>query len=385
MQSPLQVVTLLRPNTRKDLLAAAAVSSMVFTATPFLLSAIADQYDVSLGTASLISSFQLGGFVIASWTVGRFVDPSRRLLIISLLMAVAANAGSAAMPWFSGLLALRFLGGVALAVVAWLGWQEVFGDEDRMGDVAVVGPVVGIVGAPVASYLADQFGADAVFVALAIFAALPLIVRGPDRPMGAHAPRKADRSKPLPVARAILLALGALTLGGSAVFVFAAAVGVDEVGLDPWVVSLAFSGNAAVSIPAARYRGRRPLAGLWVLGTGTAALVLTSVTVAPVFLTALVLWGFAFWMGVPGIYKLLAERSANPSDRAGDAQSIMAAGRVFGPAVGAAFIEAGSLQALGIAVGALIGCASLALVYIEIRVPAHSPAPPTDGQAPEVS
>jgi len=61
MQSPLQVVTLLRPNTRKDLLAAAAVSSMVFTATPFLLSAIAEQYGVSLGTASLISSFQLGG------------------------------------------------------------------------------------------------------------------------------------------------------------------------------------------------------------------------------------------------------------------------------------------------------------------------------------
>ena len=33
------------------------------------------------------------------------------------------------------LLALRFVGGMSLAIMTWLGRQEVFGDDDRMGDV----------------------------------------------------------------------------------------------------------------------------------------------------------------------------------------------------------------------------------------------------------
>ena len=369
MQSPIQVVTLLRPKTRRDLLAAAAVSAMVFTATPFLLSVVSEEYDVSLGTSSLISSFQLGGFVIASWVVGRLVDPSRRLLVISLLAAVAANVASALVPWFGALLVLRFLAGVALAIIAWLGWQEVFGDSDRMGDVAVVGPVVGIVGAPVASFLANWSGSDAVFISLAIFALLPLAIPKPDRELSANAPRKADRSKPVPVTRLILLCLGAITLGGSAVFVFAAALGVDRVGLDPFVVSMAFSANALVGIPAARYRGERRLAGLWLVGTAGCAIVITNVTYEPVFWVGVVAWGFAFWSGVPGIYKLLAERSVHPADRAGDAQSVMAAGRVVGPLLGAGFIEAGSVQALGFVAAALMAGAGLTLVYVERTIP----------------
>lgn len=371
MQSPTQVVMLLRPQTRADLLAASAFSSLVFTATPFLLPVVAEQYDVSLGAASLISTFQLGGFVLVSWTVGRVVDPSRRLLVAALLAAVAFNALSAYVPWFTGLLGLRALSGGALAVIAWLGWQEVFGDQDRMGDVAVVGPVMGIAGAPVASALAKASGADAVFMLLALTAVLPLLLPHPNRPLSAHAPRKADRSRPVPITRVILACLGLVTMGGSAVFVFAAALGVDRAGLDPVVVSLAFSANAVAGIAPARYRGPRPLAGLWLVGTGLMAVVLTNVTIGFVYWLAVAIWGFAFWAGIPGIFKLLADRSANPADRAGDAQSIMAAGRVLGPLLGAVFLEAGSVELLGVVAGTMMAGAALTLVAVEIRVPAR--------------
>jgi len=374
MQSPVQVVTLLRPQTRADLLAASAFSSLVFTATPFLLPAVADQYDVSLGVASLISTAQLGGFVLASWVVGRVCDPSRRLLLGALVAALVFNAASAVTPWFTGLLAMRFFGGIAIAVIAWLGWQEVFGDNDRMGDVAVVGPIVGIVGAPLASVLAHSTGADAVFIMLALVAILPMLVKGRPAALRSNAPRRANRSKAVPVTRVILVCLGLLTLGGSSVFVFAAAIGVDDVGLDPVMVSLAFSANALVGIPAARFRGRRPFSGLWFLLTAAMAIAITSITVGVVFWVAVTLWGLAFWGGVPGIFKLLAERSVNPADRAGDAQSIMAAGRVLGPLLGALFIEKGSLEVLGFVAAALMATSALVLVAVELRVRPRSDA-----------
>jgi len=370
---------LLRPNTRADLLTAAAFSSVVFTATPFLIRAVATEYDVSLGTASLISSAQLGGFVLASWIVGRLVTPSRRLLVGALVAAALFNGLSAVAPWFALLLAFRALGGVAIAVVAWLGWQDVFGDEDRMGDVAVVGPIMGIAGAPLASGLANSMGADAVFVALAILALAPLLIRRPTAELSAGAPDRAERSRPIPVTRVILAALGLLTLGGSSIFLFGAVIGVDRVGLDPFVVSLAFSANAALGIPAARYRGHRPLAGLWLLGASAMAIVLGTVTVGPIFWLAVAVWGFMFWAGVPGIFKLLAERSANPADRAGDAQSIMAAGRVFGPLLGAVFIERDAFAALGFVSAGLMAVGALSLVIVERRVPPRADRSNGDG------
>lgn len=373
MLSPVQVVTLLRPKTRADLLAAAAFSSLVFTATPFLIPATVEDFDVGLGAASLISTAQLAGFVLASWVVGRFFDPSRRLFVAAIVLAALANAASALVPWYGALLGLRFAAGVAIAVLAWLGWQEVFGDDDRMGDIAVVGPVVGIAGAPLASLLAEAAGTAAVYGTLAVVGLVPLLLRPSAVPMGTNAPRRSDRSRAIPVTRVILVCLSVITFSGSAVFVFLAALGEDSLGIDPLVVSLAFSANAAVGIPAARFRGRRPLAGLWLLGTATAAVVTTNVDSPTIFWIALALWGFCFWAGVPGIFKLLAERSLNPADRAGDAQSVMAAGRVLGPLFGAGFVESGSVGALGITAGALLATAAVALAIVERRVPPRHP------------
>lgn len=375
MLSPVQVVTLLRPKTRADLLAAAAFSSLVFTATPFLIPATAEDFQVSLGVASLISTAQLAGFVVASWLVGRRFGPSRSLFVVAIILAAAANAASAIVPWFSALLVLRAVAGIAIAVLVWLGWQEVFGDDDRMGDVAVVGPVVGIAGAPLAAMLAQAGGTTGVYGTLAVVGLLPLFLRPPGAVTGTgHASFRPLRSRPIPVTRVILACLSVMTFGGSAVFIFLAALGEDSLGIDPLVVSLAFSANAAVGIPAARYRGPRPLAGLWLAGTALAAVVTTTVADATVFWVALALWGFFFWAGVPGVFKLLSERSANPADRAGDAQSFMAAGRVFGPLFGAAFVENGSIEALGITAGALMAAAALVLVVVERRVPPRAPA-----------
>ena len=151
------------------------------------------------------------------------------------------------------------------------------GDDDRMGDVAVVGPIVGIAGAPLASLLAEAAGTSAVYGTLAVAGLLPLLLRPPGVEMGSNAPRRFQRTRAIPVTRLILICLSVITFSGSAVFVFLAALGEDTLGIDPVILSLAFSANAALGIPAARYRGRRPLAGLWLLGTATAAVITTTV------------------------------------------------------------------------------------------------------------
>lgn len=374
MQTPVGLVALLRPSTRRDLLAATAVSSLVFTATPFLIPEVAESFDVGVGVASLISSMQLGGFVLGSAIGARVARPSRRLLDATLLVSAIAHCLSAAAPWFSVLLVLRFAGGLGLGMVAWMGWQEVFGDSERMGDLAVVGPVMGIGGAPLAALLADTWGADGVFLSMGLLAVLPLFVSRRGRPFRVIERSHRQRSRPLPVTFVILACLGMMTAGGSAVFVFGAAMGTDRVGLSALVVSLAFSANAVVGIPAARYRGERPFSGLWVLATAAMAVILTTSTYGPLYWSAIALWGFAFWAGVPGIYTLLADRSANPADRAGDAQAVMAAGRVVGPLIGGALVEGGSFTVLGIVAAAIMGAAGLTLVVVERTTSPYQPA-----------
>ena len=83
-----------------------------------------------------------------------------------------------------------------------------------------------------------------------------------------------------------------------------------------------------------------------------------------VFSVALILWGFVFFMGIPAAFALLAARSNFPEERAGDAQAVMALGRVFGPLLGGVFIGAGAY--LGLAV------ASASIRYLSIQLLAVS-------------
>jgi DHA1 family inner membrane transport protein len=172
----------------------------------------------------------------------------------------------------------------------------------------------------------------------------------------------------------VLACLGVLTFGGSAVFIFAAAIGTDEVGLAPVAVSLAFAANALAGVPSARRRGERAWTGGWMAATGIAAVLVGAVHAPVVFYAAMIGWGFAFWMGVPGAFALLAKRSRYPEERAGDAQAVMAVGRVLGPLVGGLIYDRATTTVLGLVGGGVMLIASAALVYLEWRVRPGRPA-----------
>jgi predicted MFS family arabinose efflux permease len=364
LQAPLRLIAAARPSVPAALLVSIATSTAVFAATPFLLPAISDEFDVAVGTAGLTSTAQLGGFVIASWIGGRFLRPVRTVFLVGTLLGVIANLGSAAAPTFEVFTALRVVSGLSLGLAAWIAWQAAFGDEGKVGDVAVVGPLVGVIAAPLVTLLLHSAGLRWLFVILAAVTALPLLFT--------HQVPRVDRLRPhrtrhaaTRAAKAILVAMCALTLGGSSVFIYAAAVGEDLDGLSPLTVSLLFSGNALASIPAARWPGRRGPAGLWFFMTAVCALTIALSRNSLFFGMALVGWGFVFFMGVPAAFNLLAARSNFPEERAGDAQAVMALGRVFGPLVGGALYAAGSTGTLGITAATIMTFGAALLLYVD--------------------
>lgn len=365
-QAPLRLLLTLRPKIPVGVLVATAVSTVVFAATPFLVKGVADDFDVAVGQVGLISTAQLAGFMLTSWGAGRFLRPRRRMMVIAVVLGIVVNLLSALTPWFSALLALRFVSGISLGLIAWIAWAEVFGDDDKTGDVAVIGPIVGTLASPVVAALIDQEGVDALFFMLSALHVVPLAFVGSTRFQAVQRPRH-ERHRPTRAAAAILVCLSLMTLGGSAVFVFAGVIGQDDVGLSALAVSLVFSANAIAGVPSARYRGPRRLPGFWMLVTAACAIALPIWHHPAVFWIALPMWGFAFWMATPGAFSLLAERSRYPSERAGDAQAVMAAGRVIGPLVGGA-AYAVSPALLGVVGGGVMAVSALAMLYIEWRI-----------------
>jgi predicted MFS family arabinose efflux permease len=352
------------------ILLAVGFSTFVLSATPFLLDLVADEYGIGLAAASLIGVFQLGGFVLGSWGSGRWLTPRRRVFIAALLLAVAANLLSIALPPFPLLIALRFVSGLSLGLISWFAWVQVFGDDSRMGEIAVMGPISGILASPLIALFADGGGAAGVFFLLAILSLVPLVF---NRGSGAadRVPKRTARSSPIPVARVLLAALGLFTIGGSATFQYAVVLGTGRPGLDPATIALIFSANSLAGIPAARWPWRRGLPGPWLIVTGACAAVMALTPVPLVFAASIMLWGFAFWMGVPGVFKVLAERSAHPADRAGDAQAVMAAGRVVGPLIGGAILDGLGSAALGLIGGSLMASAGVIVFVLRWKVPAR--------------
>lgn len=365
-QTPVRVVQTLRPDVATGVWVATAVSTVVFSATPFLVRGVALDQDVSVSVVGLISTAQLTGFSLTTWAAGRFLRARRRMLVIAVLVGAAANLTSGWAPAFSILLGARVVSGISLGLIAWIAWAEVFGDNRKVGDIAVVGPVVGTISAPIIASVIDTSGPDALFYGLAAIQLIPLAFIRTTR-LDAAARPKQSRNRPTRAAAAILVGLGTITAGGSAVFVFTGVIGQDLVGLSPFVVSLVFSANALASVPSARYRGERKLPGLWMCVTGGAAVAVGVSHHPAVFWIALPTWGFSFWMGIPGAFSLLAERSKYPQERAGDAQSVMAAGRVVGPLLGGA-LYAVSPSALGWVGGGIMVAAGLLMLYVEWRI-----------------
>lgn len=363
-QAPVRLLAAVKPSVPAALLVAIASSTAVFTATPFLLSEVSDEYNVAISTAGWMSTAQLAGFVLASWIGGRFLRPVRSVLVAGTLIGVVANLGSAAAPTFETLAITRFGSGLSLGFAAWIAWQAAFGDTEKTGDVAVVGPLVGMVMAPMVTLILESIGLRWLFVVLALITATPLIWARQVPRVDRLRPHR-TRHAPTRAARAILIALGMITLGGSSVFVYSAAIGKDLDGLSPLTVSLLFSGNALAAIPSARWTGRRGPAGIWFIATALCALAIASSRSGIVFGVAMVGWGFVFFMGIPAAFNLLAERSSFPEERAGDAQAVMALGRVFGPIMGGTLLAAGSEATLGMVAAAVMTFGASLLLYVD--------------------
>ncbi len=364
MSVPVRLLAAAKPTVPAALLVAIASSTVVFTATPFFLSSVAEQYDVAIGTAGLTSTAQLAGFVVASWIGGRFLHPVRGIFVIGTLLGVFSNLGSAAEITFEVLAALRFVSGLSLGFAAWIAWQAAFGHPGRTGDVAVVGPLVGVVASPLIAIVLQSAGLSWLFVVLAAITALPLVFTR-QVPRVDHLRPHRTRHVATRAAKAILFALTLLTLGGSSVFVYAAAIGEELDGLSPLTVSLLFSANALASIPSARWTGRRGPAGIWFLMTALCALTIALSRSGLLFGMAMVGWGFVFFMGIPAAFTLLAARSNFPEERAGDAQAVMALGRVFGPLLGGALYAAGSTGTLGVVAAAVMAVGAGLLLYVD--------------------
>ena len=364
MLAPLRLLRAFRSGTAPGIVAATAVSTAVFIATPITLPAVVERFDVGAGTAGLYSTAQLGVFVVASWMAGRFLSPSVSVYRLALGLLAVANLASAVTDVFAVLIVVRAAAGLALGTLTWLAWSQVFGDEERQGDIAVVGPLAGVIASPVFGWLLRVGDDRHVFVVLAIASLVPLIWTP------AFQGRRDDhgpRHRAVPQAMVLVVALGFLTLGGSAVFVFGGVIAVDKLAMDPLTLSLVFSANALASIPSARWRGRRPRAGLWMVVTAACALALGLIEEAWMIWPVLTVWGFAFWAGVPGIYTLLADRSAYPAERAGDAQAAMAAGRAVGPLLGGIVVNVGSFAWLGLTGGLVMAAGGLACLAVESR------------------
>lgn len=369
--APVRLLLAFRPRLPAAVLLGTAISTVVFASTPFLLPAIAAEQGLSVGVVGLISTAQLGGFVAAAWGAGRFVRPRRRVLVVAALIGVTVNVVSAITPLFAVLVVARFLSGVAIGLIDWIAWSEVFGDADRIGDVAVIGPIVGTIASPIVAVLIDTRDSGWLFVTFAALHLVPLAFLRSTR-LDAATRTRLPRHRPTRGAVAVLACLGALTLGGSAVFVYAGAIGLGINGMPALAVSLAFSANALAAVPSARFRGARRLSGSWLVVTALAATSIAVIHDPIVFWIGMVVWGFAFWMGVPGAFALLTSRSRYPDERAGDAQAVMALGRVFGPLLGGIVLTNISVEALGLAGGALVAGAGAVMLWVEHRI---SPIP----------
>ncbi|MEL7210146.1 MAG: hypothetical protein AAGK32_18275, partial [Actinomycetota bacterium] len=223
MQIPVRLLVLLRPSVSPGILLAVGFSTVVLVATPFLIDPVARHYGVGLTAASFIGVAQLSGFVFGSWGAGRWLRPRRRVFIAALALAVVANLASSLLPPFVLLIALRAASGLSLGLISWFAWVQVFGEERGTADVAVMGPVAGILSGPLIALFATD-GPATVFALLGTVAVVPLLFNAGTGAADRVPPRRL-RSKPVPAAALILVALGLYTMGGSAVFTFVVVLG----------------------------------------------------------------------------------------------------------------------------------------------------------------
>lgn len=362
MFAPTRLLTAIKPAASPGVLYGAAAVTVVFSATPFLVPAVAGEFGTALGTAGFISTAQVGGYAVASFLSGRVARAGRTLLVAMAALLASSNVGSALVDGFGALLLTRLIGGVAMGVITWIAWADATRYQGGLGDIAAVGPVAAMVASPVLAWLIGIGGHPLVYLVLAALA-VPIAFLRVDviaaEPVGRNvSPSRSNR--------VLLAALMLFTMAGSSLFVFAAVPG-ERAGLSPVVVSLGFSLNAFAGILGTRVTARSGSAWLWMGTTGAAAAVVGLAPTGWAYLAAMMLWGYAFWVAIPETFRLLAARSLRPDERVGDAQALMGLGRVFGPAVGGAVLGDGRFGALTAVAAGLLVAAGLIVGIVEQR------------------
>ena len=341
----------------------------MYAATPWLITPIAERYGVSEGAVGAVSVAQVGAFAAANFVLPRLLAPTGRILRIAATSLLVLNLLSAVPNIFGVLVALRVAAGFAAGAMTWLAWTNAMKDRTSMAAIASTAPITTLVAAPLFAYLAG-YGDRAVYVAMAV-ATIPAVVLGAEISGERRRKGLVSRSRSN---RVLLAALAGTTLFGSALFINEAIVARDIHGIPEFAASIAFSLNAAGGLLGARLSSRHRRPGWWLASIGPAA-VITVVGPPALFYVGMAWWGFAFWMGIPGVLQMLSDRSLTAGERAGDAQGLMAVGRAFGPILGGAFVDLGALTGLAVVAGVgLVGSGSMVIGVQEGR----EMLPPTD-------
>ena len=360
MFAPTRLAYALRPQAPIGILAAAAAVQLLFGATPFLIPEVAARYGVSEGLAAGISVAQVSAFAVVNLAMPRLLAPTGKVLKWSALLLVIANVLSALPEQFWMLVGFRMLSGLAAGTLTWVVWADAMRKPRSLAGVASAGPVTALVSAPLLSALAG-IGDQAVFLALAV-AALPAVFIRVDTGVNEKASGVVSRSRSN---RVLLMALLLLTFFGSSLFVFVAIAARETLGLTPFIASFAYSLNAATGLLGARLSSRHRRPGWWLLTMGPAVYLSAAGGQVWLMFLGMAWWGFAFWMGVPGVLKMLAARSLQPDERAGDAQALMAFGRAAGPVLGGGLADAGAFVALAVVAG--IGSSAAGAMVIGVQ------------------
>jgi predicted MFS family arabinose efflux permease len=351
------------------LIAATAAVTMLFAATPFLITPLSERFGISEGFAGSISVAQVGAFAVVNFLFPRLLRPSGKLLRISAISLVLLNLLSVLAGHYAILLFLRVLAGAAAGTMTWLTWSNAMQRKRSMSSIAATGPMTALIAAPLMSVVAG-WGDQAVFAFLAI-AAVPAAVlwapvAGRRRAKGVISGSRSNRI--------LLVSLFGLTFFGSAMYINQTIVAREIHGLSSLAASMAFSFNAAGALLGARLSTRHRYPGWFLASIGPAAII-TVVGPAWLFYVGMTWWGFAFWMAVPGVLQMLVDRSLEPTERAGDGQGVLALGRAAGPALGGVFVDAGALIAL--AVTSATGIALSGMTVIGVKE-GRDRLPPTD-------
>jgi predicted MFS family arabinose efflux permease len=369
VQGPTRISYAGRTGAPVALVASTTAVALMFAATPFLISAIADRYAVSEGAVGLVSVVQVGAFAAANVILPRLVTPSGRVLRVAAVVLLTLNLVSTLPTAFGLLLGLRLVAGFAAGAMTWVAYTDAMQVARSMAAVAATGPTAVLVGSPLLGILSGR-GDRAIYVFLTI-ATIPAVilfasVSGSKRTRGSISRSRSNR--------VLLFALLILTFCGSGLFINEALVARDIHDISPGIAAVAFSLNALGGLIGARLSTRHRHPGWWLLAIAPAAFLTVN---GPnwVFFVAMAWWGFAFWMGIPGVLQMLSARSLEPGERAGDTQALMAVGRSLGPAMGGWFVNAGAL--VGLSYVSSIGIALAGGTVIGVQE-GRERLPPTD-------